>query len=85
MRRVIETSGRSRYAIAKALSIDEATLCRFMKREGEEGRRGLRLDTIDSLGELFGLELVAAGTVPRRPAPSRPSRAAFARSEGRKG
>lgn len=47
-------AGMSRYAIAKAIDLDQSTLSRFMS-----GKAGLALATVDRLGELLGLELVA--------------------------
>ena len=42
----------SRYAVAKAIDLDQATLSRFMS-----GKAGLSVETIDKLGELLGLQL----------------------------
>ena len=44
----------SRYAVAKAIDLDQSTLSRFMS-----GKAGLALGTVDRLGELLGLKLVA--------------------------
>lgn len=59
LRDAIDGSGMSRYAVAKAIGLDQATLSRFMSRKA-----GLSLDTVDKLGEFLGLELV----VTRKPA-----------------
>ena len=53
LRVAIDASGMSRYAICKAIDLDQATMSKFMKR-----RQGLALDTVDKLGELLGLKLV---------------------------
>ena len=55
LREAIDGSGMSRYAVAKAIGLDQSTLSRFMS-----GKAGLALDTVDRLGELLGLKLVAA-------------------------
>jgi plasmid maintenance system antidote protein VapI len=43
----------SRYAVAKAIELDQATMSRFMS-----GKAGLSVETIDRLGDLLGLQLV---------------------------
>jgi DNA transposition AAA+ family ATPase len=52
LRRAIETSDKSRYALGQETGIDQATLSRFMR-----GKGGLSLDGWDKLGEALGLEL----------------------------
>ena len=52
LRRAVERSGQSRYAIAKATGIDKAVLSRFVARG-----RGLRSTNIDRLCAYLGLEL----------------------------
>lgn len=54
LREAIDGSGMSRYAVAKAIELDQSTLSRFMA-----GKSGLALDTVDRLGELLGLKLAA--------------------------
>jgi plasmid maintenance system antidote protein VapI len=54
LRTAIDASGMSRYAVAKAIELDQATMSRFMS-----GKAGLSVETIDRLGELLGLRLVA--------------------------
>ena len=54
LRSAIDASGMSRYAVAKAIDLDQSTLSRFMS-----GKAGLSIETIDKLGELLGLQLVA--------------------------
>jgi plasmid maintenance system antidote protein VapI len=52
LRAAVDGSGMSRYAVAKAIDLDQATLSRFMS-----GKAGLSVGTIDKLGELLGLQL----------------------------
>jgi transcriptional regulator with XRE-family HTH domain len=53
LREIIEGCGQTRYAIAKATGVSQATLSRFMN-----GGRGLPMKTLDTLAEYLGLELV---------------------------
>jgi hypothetical protein len=53
LRRAVERSGETRYAISKATGISEATLSRFVVRGTP-----LRSETIDTLAAYLGLELV---------------------------
>lgn len=57
LRKAIDGSGMSRYAVAKAIDLDQSTLSRFMS-----GKAGLALGTVDRLGELLGLKLVTTKT-----------------------
>jgi ribosome-binding protein aMBF1 (putative translation factor) len=57
LREAIDRSGMSRYAVAKAIGLDQSTLSRFMS-----GKAGLALGTVDELGELLGLKLVTKNT-----------------------
>jgi len=50
IRYAVEHCGQTRYAIAKATGIDQATLSRFVS-----GERGLPMKTLDRLGEHLGL------------------------------
>jgi ribosome-binding protein aMBF1 (putative translation factor) len=56
LRAAIDASGMSRYAVAKAISLDQSTMSRFMS-----GKSGLAVETIDKLGRLLGLKLVTTG------------------------
>ena len=56
LRRCVEQSGLSRYAISKATGIDQATLSRFMS-----GERGLPMKTLDVLAEFLRLRVVMDG------------------------
>jgi ribosome-binding protein aMBF1 (putative translation factor) len=60
LREAIDDSGMSRYAVAKAIGLDQSTLSRFMS-----GKAGLALATVDKLGELLGLKLVAVTKAPK--------------------
>lgn len=52
LRRAIDQSGQSRYAICKALDIDQGQLSKFM-----HGQRGLGLDVLDRLCAHLDLEI----------------------------
>lgn len=54
LRRAIDASGMSRYAICKAIDLDQPTMSRFMSRQC-----GLSCDTLDRLMKLLDLRLVA--------------------------
>ncbi len=54
LRRAIDACEMSRYAICQQLDFDQAVMSRFMS-----GNSGLSFETLDRLGELLGLELVA--------------------------
>jgi hypothetical protein len=54
IREAIDTSGHSRYAICKAIGLNQGAMSRFMS-----GKGGLSLDSLDRIGELIGLEVVS--------------------------
>lgn len=53
LRDAINASGMTRYALCKAIQLDQATLSRFMS-----GKSGLSVPVIDRIGELLDLNLV---------------------------
>lgn len=62
LRRAIDGCGASRYAVCKAAGIDQALLSRFMAGQG-----WFSAETVDRLGEVLRLRIVAEG--PARVAP----------------
>jgi len=54
LREAIDASGMSRYRICKEIGLGESTMSHFMA-----GECGLALTTVDRLGELLGLKIVA--------------------------
>ncbi len=54
LRDAVNDSGMSRYAICKAIGMNQGAMSRFMS-----GRSGLSLETIDKLAELLGLEIAS--------------------------
>lgn len=53
VRRAVEESDMSRYAIGKITGIDQAALSRFVY-----GERGLTMENLDRLAECLGLRVV---------------------------
>jgi plasmid maintenance system antidote protein VapI len=53
VRKAIDDSGESRYAIAKATGVDESALGKFYN-----GQRGITTDTLDRLAEHLELRIV---------------------------
>lgn len=53
VRKAVDASPMSRYAICKAASIDNAVICRFMA-----GERGLNMETLDTLADVLDLNIV---------------------------
>jgi transcriptional regulator with XRE-family HTH domain len=62
IRQAVDASGMTRYAICKALGIDQATMSRFMAGSGME------LSNLDRLADLLGLTV-------KRPAKRRAGKA----------
>lgn len=56
LRRAIDDSGLTRYAIAQAAGIDESALSKFYNRYP---RRGLSMDALDRLGKVLELAIVS--------------------------
>ncbi len=54
VRRAVDASGMSRYAICKAIDMDQAIMSRFMT-----GKGGLSMANLDILADLLGLDVVA--------------------------
>ena len=54
LRDAIDASGLSRYRVCKEIELSESTMSHFMA-----GECGLSLTTVDRLGELLGLSVVA--------------------------
>lgn len=72
VRRAVDASGKSRYAICKALGMEQSLMSRFMSRKG-----GLSMANFEALADLLGLDVVARGpqsATPRR-RPGRPRKA----------
>jgi hypothetical protein len=54
VRRAVDASGRSRYAICKELGLAQATLSRFMS-----GKGGLSMGHLDALADLLDLNIIS--------------------------
>jgi transcriptional regulator with XRE-family HTH domain len=54
IRAAVDASGMSRYAICKAIGLNQGAMSRFMS-----GKSGIAMDTLDRLAELLGLDVVA--------------------------
>ena len=54
IRKAVRTCGQTRYAIAKATGISQATLSRFVN-----GERGLPMNTLDTLAAYLDLNIQA--------------------------
>ena len=57
IRDAVNASELSRYAICKAIGLNEGAMSRFMA-----GKSGLSMDTLDRLAERIGLEVVIRPT-----------------------
>ena len=64
LRRAIESSGTSRYALARSVGISDSALSRFMS-----GERGLNLTSLDKLADALGLQIVVGVQKIPRPKP----------------
>ncbi len=62
IRRAVDATGLSVYAVAKASGISQPIVHRFMN-----GERGLTLDTADKLCRFLGLRLTATKDEPDEP------------------
>ena len=56
VRRAVDESGMTRYAICKTLDMDQAIMSRFMS-----GKGGLSMRSLDALADLLRLDVVARG------------------------
>ena len=54
LREIIDASGITRYAVCKAIGLDGGLMSRFMA-----GKSGLSVQTIDAIGKLLSIKLVA--------------------------
>lgn len=60
LRAAVDASGMSRYAICRAIGMNQGAMSRFMS-----GKSGVSLETVDKLAELLGLE-IARPNIKRR-------------------
>jgi len=58
IRRAVDDSGVSHYAICKTAGIDKGFMSRFMA-----GKATLAMPTLDALADVLGLDIVARGPV----------------------
>jgi transcriptional regulator with XRE-family HTH domain len=65
VRRAVDSSGMSRYAICKALGLAQATMSRFMSGQG-----GLSMESLDELADLLDLNISTGGTGRTKKGPS---------------
>ena len=61
LRTIIRASGMSRYAICKAIGLDQGTMSRFMSCQG-----GLSIEKLDALSKLLKLEVTSKTTGSRK-------------------
>jgi len=66
VRQAVEKSGMSRYAICKAIGMQESVMSRFMNSKG-----GLQQDSLDALANVLDLRIVAGEPI-KLPPPLRP-------------
>ena len=60
IRRAVEASGKSRYAISQATGVDQAALSRFVHGGG------LSMESLDLVAEYLGLNIIGPGNPPRK-------------------
>jgi transcriptional regulator with XRE-family HTH domain len=53
IREAVDASGLSRYAICKAIGLNQGAMSRFMS-----GKSGMSLDSLDRIAEFIGIEVV---------------------------
>lgn len=63
IRRAVKGCGMSQYRISKEIDLHKSVLSRFMA-----GRCGLSVETLDRLGDLLGLQVVASAKASKRKA-----------------
>jgi cyanate lyase len=68
IRRAVDASDATHYAIAKTIGLDHAVMCRFMA-----GKSGLSVQNLDALADVLGLNVTARGPAKVLPA-GRPGR-----------
>ena len=56
VRRAVEESGMTRYAICKVIGMHESVMSRFMN-----GKGGLQQDSMDALADLLEIDIVVRG------------------------
>ena len=56
VRRAVEESGMTRYAICMAIGMHESVMSRFMN-----GKGGLQQDSMDALADLLEIDIVVRG------------------------
>lgn len=61
VRQAVNECGMSRYAICKAIGMDQSIMSRFMN-----GKGGLQQDSLDALAGLLGLELKPTKKIQKR-------------------
>jgi cyanate lyase len=66
IRRAVDASDATHYAIAKTIGLDHAVMSRFMA-----GKSGLSIRNLDALADVLGLDMVARGPVRVSPAAKR--------------
>lgn len=78
LRDAIDASEMSRYRICKKIALPESTMSHFM-----HAQCGLQLSTIDRLGELLGLRIVAETQIQAKQPKRKPASRGANLSKGR--